>query len=113
MLMALKVLQQSHIIHRDIKPENILIKENGFKLADFGLATVYEQATFAIEDVGNKFGRSPEFMTGNYCYKSDIWSLGIHVFYLLENTLPFDEASLWKIKRNRNALDSILTSESL
>ena len=33
-----RVLYDCHLIHRDIKPENILIKNNLYKLADFGIS---------------------------------------------------------------------------
>ena len=33
-----KILVDNKIIHRDLKPENILIRQNTFKLADFGFA---------------------------------------------------------------------------
>lgn len=33
-----KFLFQLKIVHRDLKPENILIKNNKFKIGDFGFA---------------------------------------------------------------------------
>ena len=33
-----KELISKNILHRDIKPENILIKNDVFKICDFGLA---------------------------------------------------------------------------
>lgn len=33
-----KILVDNKMIHRDLKPENILIRQNTFKLADFGFA---------------------------------------------------------------------------
>lgn len=37
-----RVLYERGIIHRDIKPDNILLHNNIFKIADFGLAKVVE-----------------------------------------------------------------------
>jgi serine/threonine protein kinase len=102
-LIALRELEKLNIIHRDIKPENILIKEGFFKLADLGLSRILEKGNNCLtNDIGNRLGRSPEFGTGKYSVKTDIWSLGVNIFYLLESTLPFDEESLLKIKNNPN-----------
>lgn len=88
------------MIHRDIKPENILLKEGQFKLTDLGLSRVSERGSHLTNDIGNKLGRSPEFIAGEYDFKADIWSLGVNIFYMLERTLPFDEDSLSKIRQN-------------
>jgi serine/threonine protein kinase len=91
MLMALSVLKDMNIIHRDIKSENILVKEGIFKLADLGLCRWCDSGERLTNNVGNRLGRSPEFLSGKYSCKTDVWSLGMHLFYMLENTLPFDE----------------------
>jgi serine/threonine protein kinase len=36
-----KYLHQHSVIHRDLKPANILIKDETYKLADFGFAKYY------------------------------------------------------------------------
>ena len=41
-------------------------------------------------DIGNIFSKSPEVFTGKYNEKSDVWSLGLNVHYMLYNKLPFD-----------------------
>lgn len=37
-----KCLHDQKIIHRDLKPANILIKDEVYKIADFGFAKTYE-----------------------------------------------------------------------
>lgn len=113
MLVALRELQGLNIIHRDIKPENILVKGGVFKLADLGLLRVAENSGCLTNDVRNKLGRSPEFITGHYNSKTDVWSLGVNLFYLLENTLPFDEESLMKITNNPNDIEKVISSPEL
>lgn len=71
-------------------------------MGDLGLSRIYSKGNTQTNNIGNKLGRSPEFCSGFYTTKSDIWSLGIHIFYLLENTLPFDERSLMMIRNNLN-----------
>lgn len=88
---SLHLLENKKILHRDIKPENVLFKENYFKLTDLGLA----KDSFALKnltvDVGNLFSKSPEIYEGKCDTKSDVWSLGITLYNLLENDLPYDE----------------------
>ena len=37
-----KVLWDKKILHQDIKPDNILIKNNEYKITDFGFSILYE-----------------------------------------------------------------------
>ena len=64
-----KTLGQVHsqgIIHRDIKPENILVKNDDYYLADFGIASYnpeifeFRAKTLKGERVGNRLFSAPE-----------------------------------------------------
>ena len=82
-------------------------------MGDLGLSRAASRDTFLTNDVGNRLGRSPEFITGKYTLKADIWSLGIHSFYLFESTLPFDARSLARIKNNPNEIEKVISSDEL
>ena len=43
-----KILFDKKILHQDIKPGNILIRNNVYKLADFGLSIFYETHKFGL-----------------------------------------------------------------
>ncbi|GIY46624.1 cyclin-dependent kinase 9 [Caerostris extrusa] len=73
-----------HIYFRDLKPSNILITKSGIvKLADFGLARFFRDAT---EDQPNRYTnkvvtlwyRPPELLLGdrNYGPPVDMWAAG-------------------------------------
>jgi len=88
LLEALKYLHSLGIIHRDIKAENVLIDDFGnVKLADFGFAR--DLNCFNMSIVGSPFHLSPELSTGSYDEKSDIWSLGVLLYFALLGEYPF------------------------
>jgi len=88
LLEALKYLHSLGIIHRDIKAENVLIDDFGnAKLADFGFARDLNRFNMSI--VGSPFHLSPELSTGSYDEKSDIWSLGVLLYFALLGEYPF------------------------
>lgn len=99
-------LQEAHgagIIHRDIKPANIFAAERGgmydiVKLLDFGLA---KPVSSGDDDVGltqtgsvtgSPLYMSPEQATGDIepDARSDIYSLGAVMYFLLTGKPPFD-----------------------
>jgi serine/threonine-protein kinase len=66
---VLKALEYAHgegFVHRDIKPSNILIRtgksSNLVKLADFGLARVYQSSQMSGLSQEGEFGGTPNFM---------------------------------------------------
>ena len=85
------------IVHRDIKPSNLLLTEDRkLKVLDLGLGVLMEadsQATFATSDgmtVGTMDYMSPEQACGKEVDgRSDLFSLGCAMYYLMTGRLAF------------------------
>ncbi len=94
--MALSFAHQNQVIHRDLKPENILMDEDGNAyLADFGIAkdltNTQANATSPNAVVGSLDYLSPEQARGEPVTAcTDIYSLGVVVYEILEGKHPFD-----------------------
>ncbi|EGZ20203.1 hypothetical protein PHYSODRAFT_422555, partial [Phytophthora sojae] len=100
---ALDFLHRNHICHRDIKPENILLSGTQYKLADFGVAYMNEDAPAVAAKAGDAAALrlrstegtyhflAPECTTGDEYdpYQVDVWALGVTMFTLLVGMLPF------------------------
>lgn len=95
---ALNHAHKRDIIHRDLKPGNIIIEDDGkgcdvVKIVDFGLAKMgegSERLTKAGELWGSSFYMSPEQCSGEESdARSDIYSFGILIYYMLCGKLPF------------------------
>lgn len=80
------------IIHRDIKPANIIITQEGrAKVTDFGIAKLARtQFTQRGQVLGTPAYMSPEQLSGNAVDgRSDLFSLGIILYWLLTGDKPF------------------------
>ena len=88
---ALVLCKSKNIIHRDIKPANIMVSQFGnYKLGDFGVSKIMDHATYATP-MGTPEYEAPEIKhMEKYGQAVDIYSLGITLYWLLNNRkMPF------------------------
>ncbi|NP_001371153.1 uncharacterized protein LOC627035 isoform X1 [Mus musculus] len=100
-LAAVKYCHNIDIIHGDIKPENILIDEKGnMKLTDFGLAIKLSPGRLLSQRRGTKSFWAPELMLGEPYNgrKTDIWSLGVLLYFITTGHYPFAGITFKEIK---------------
>jgi tetratricopeptide (TPR) repeat protein len=95
---ALHYAHSLGIIHRDIKPANIIITENHrIKIADYGIAKIAQSADSTKLGVvmGTPLYMPPEQIEGKLTDgRSDIYSLGIVMYEMLNGTPPFTEGNI-------------------
>ena len=97
-LSALDFAHKNGIIHRDIKPSNFIIQKNNIiKIIDFGIAKfVDSDKEFSFTKTGTAIGTvaymSPEQVKGlkNIDNLTDIYSLGVLLYYMLEGKHPYN-----------------------
>lgn len=106
-------LQHAHtcgMVHRDIKPHNLMVtKEGTVKILDFGLASLAPDAVLDPEAVGARSDLTaagaimgtPDFISPEQAddarkadIRSDIYSLGATLYFLLAGRPPFAEGSV-------------------
>ena len=102
-----KTMSKEEIINRDLKPRNILISLDRLdkcliKLSDYGLSKFINQSnsnSFSI--TGTLFTMAaPEVLKDQkelINSKSDIWSLGILIYYMLFKEYPYNGRGEYQI----------------
>ena len=102
-LQLCEVLSAAHhqgIIHRDLKPDNLMLipgkrDRYSIKVLDFGIAKFSDEEDHALNtETGAVFG-TPEFMSPEQARgdvadpRSDLYAVGLILFYMLTGKLPF------------------------
>ena len=91
---ALDTAHKEGMLHRDVKPANVMLDEEGHAyLADFGIARIVSTTQFTATGtlVGTPAYMSPEQGRGeSLTPASDLYSLGIILYEMLTNSIPFD-----------------------
>jgi serine/threonine-protein kinase len=113
---ALAAAEKHGLVHRDLKPGNLMLastdSEGGapvVKVIDFGVAKALAEKPDAMGlthggFVGTPAFASPEQFTGSPVdVRSDIYSLGVTLWYSLTGQTPFLGRSLEEILTNRNS----------
>ena len=101
MLDALAYAHARRFVHRDIKPSNLLVSgagaEESLKLADFGLARVYQSSRLSGLTITGDIQGTPAFMPPEQITRyrdvlptSDIYSVGATLYYLLTRKYVYD-----------------------
>jgi tRNA A-37 threonylcarbamoyl transferase component Bud32/tetratricopeptide (TPR) repeat protein len=103
---AVQYAHEHGVLHRDLKPANILLDVSGKPmLSDFGLAKLLDaefQLTRSNAYVGTPHYMSPEQAAGKskeVTMASDVWALGVMLFQMLTDKLPFTGGSAVEVMR--------------
>ena len=129
-IQAARGLQEAHdhgIVHRDIKPANLLLDRSGtVKVLDLGLARVHQAHEVVAAD-GSEFDLTVsgvimgtvDYMSPEQAYdprtadgRSDIYSLGCTLHYLLTGKAPFGGQTFMErlLGHRERPIPSLLTS---
>jgi len=101
---GLESAQRAGILHRDIKPSNCFVEADGtVKIGDFGLSIstlVRTEPTITATGafLGTPAFSSPEQLRGDeLTVRSDIYSVGVTLYYLLTGHHPFEAPDMVRL----------------
>ena len=94
---GLEHLHKRSIIHRDLKPANILFQGNIPRLADFGISRALDSTTQSRSSAGTPYYMAPEAFDGVRNERTDIWSMGVIIFQIFNNCIPFQGSDIGSI----------------
>jgi eukaryotic-like serine/threonine-protein kinase len=86
------------VYHRDVKPANIVVAQDGSVcLVDFGIARIADEYSLTGDSklLGTPDYLAPELLDSQPAGpSSDLWALGVTLYYALEGRPPFRAASI-------------------
>ncbi len=107
MINCIEECNKNNIMHMDIKPENFIISSynNKISLIDFGSSQAFSDKNKLYNLDSKKIGTlsycSPEVLYKNFYHiNSDVWSLGVCIYALLENKKLFMPYEIDNPQRN-------------
>ena len=98
---ALMIAEQNRLVHRDIKPANLILtksQDDGtvVKVIDFGLAKSFSDGLQTLATMGSggfagtaHFASPEQLEEGDLDIRSDIYSLGVCLWFMLVGRPPF------------------------
>jgi hypothetical protein len=97
---ALAAVHAFGFLHRDVKARNILRERAGrIVLMDFGSGLSKQLALMERHAVGTPLYMAPEVLNGQPAsIASDVYSVGVLLFYLVTRRYPFEAASLEELE---------------
>jgi serine/threonine protein kinase len=113
---ALKFLHDKQIIHGLINPQNIFLNENGFLKVDLShyFFKMYNISPLSHLQGARCFITPEEFLNGSDFLdeKSDVYSVGLILFYLLTASLPNNYCGFTHMNQEFNPLPTFNLVES-
>ncbi len=112
---ALSAAEKQGLVHRDLKPANVMIAASEVgeritvKVIDFGVAKALAETPDVRVLTHNGFIGTPafaspeQFTNAPVDTRSDIYSLGATLWYLLTGHMPFGDRALDRSNNNRNS----------
>jgi serine/threonine protein kinase len=116
---ALEAAHAEGVVHRDLKPRNVLVdKDDQVYVSDFGLAKSLEAEASTMTRAGEVLG-TPRYMSPEQAEskpadaRSDIYSLGCSLYYLLTGKVVYDgDTMMKKLMAHQHAPIPSLADES-
>jgi len=103
-VVGLEYSHKTFIAHRDMKPENVFIQDSKtIKIGDWGFADTFD----SVVNCGSLDYAAPEIMNfeGVVGPESDIWAIGVIVYYMVSGNMPFSSSNefdiIAKIKKGK------------